>query len=82
MVETIAPLDSSNVRISAYYAGLMYARPHIGNARSAVVYDQLYRTLKSVFPKVTYARNITDVDDKINAASASAALQFRRSPRK
>jgi len=45
----------------------VYDHPHIGNARPAVVFDVLYRLLKTLYPKVTYVRNFTDVDDKINA---------------
>ena len=45
----------------------VYNPPHIGNARAAVVYDLLYRVLMRHYPNVIYARNITDVDDKINA---------------
>tara|TARA_B100000965_G_scaffold300526_1_gene258986 strand:- start:901 stop:2148 length:1248 start_codon:yes stop_codon:yes gene_type:complete len=44
----------------------VYSYAHIGNARPAVVFDVLYRLLKNIYPKVTYVRNITDVDDKIN----------------
>ena len=66
--EKFEPLDSKHVKI--YACGpTVYDRPHIGNARSAVVYDVLSRFLKSQFPKVTFVRNITDVDDKINAAA-------------
>jgi cysteinyl-tRNA synthetase len=67
-VEILAPLDSNHVKM--YVCGpTVYARPHIGNARSVVVYDVLYRLLRQDFPRVTYVRNITDVDDKINAAA-------------
>ena len=48
----------------------VYNPPHIGNARAAVVYDLLYRVLMRHYDNVVYARNITDVDDKINAAAA------------
>lgn len=66
--ETFQPIDPSHVRM--YACGpTVYDRAHIGNARSAVVYDVLYRLLKHLYPQVTYARNITDVDDKINAAA-------------
>lgn len=49
----------------------VYDRPHIGNARAAVVFDVLYRLLAAEYgmEQVTYARNITDVDDKINTAA-------------
>ena len=63
-----APLDPSNVRI--YVCGpTVYDRAHIGNARPVVVFDTLFRLLRQVYGAghVTYVRNITDVDDKINA---------------
>ena len=44
----------------------VYDRPHLGNARSIVVYDLFYRLFSQIFSKVVYVRNITDVDDKIN----------------
>ena len=66
--EAFQPIDAKNVRM--YVCGpTVYDRAHIGNARSAVVYDVLYCLLKHLYPQVTYARNITDVDDKINAAA-------------
>ncbi len=66
--EEFIPIDKANVRM--YVCGpTVYDRPHLGNARSAVVYDVLFRLLKAVYPQVTYARNITDVDDKIINAS-------------
>ena len=68
--EAFAPLDPSNVRM--YVCGpTVYDLAHIGNARPAVVFDVLFRLLKQVYGAnhVTYARNITDVDDKILQAS-------------
>lgn len=68
--ETFTPVDVQNIRM--YVCGpTVYDRPHLGNARSVVVYDVLYRLLCATYGKehVTYARNITDVDDKINAAA-------------
>jgi cysteinyl-tRNA synthetase len=62
------PIDPSNVRM--YVCGpTVYDFAHIGNARPVIVFDVLYRLLKHVYGEkhVTYARNITDVDDKINA---------------
>ena len=47
----------------------VYNLAHIGNARPVVVFDTLFRLLRSHFGQVTYARNITDVDDKIIAAA-------------
>lgn len=71
------PLDANHVKL--YACGpTVYDRPHIGNARSAVVYDVLARFLKHVFPKVTYARNITDVDDKINAAAKERGITIQQ----
>ncbi|MFC0407788.1 cysteine--tRNA ligase [Roseomonas elaeocarpi] len=62
------PIDPDNVRV--YVCGpTVYDLAHLGNARPVVVFDVLTRYLRRVFPRVTYARNITDVDDKINARS-------------
>ncbi len=63
-----APIDPQNVRM--YVCGpTVYDFAHIGNARPVIVFDVLYRLLAHVYGRehVTYARNITDVDDKINA---------------
>ncbi len=58
------PIDAE--RITMYACGpTVYNFVHIGNARPAVVFDTVYRVLRSVYPKVIYARNITDIDDKI-----------------
>ncbi len=63
------PLDPN--RVTLYACGpTVYNYAHIGNARPAVIFDLLYRILSSLYPEVVYARNITDVDDKINAAAA------------
>lgn len=75
-VEAFQPIDPHHVKM--YVCGpTVYARPHIGNARSVVVYDVLYRLLRHDFPKVTYARNITDVDDKINAAAVERGISIQ-----
>jgi cysteinyl-tRNA synthetase len=50
----------------------VYDLPHVGNVRAMVVFDVLARLLRAVFPRVTYVRNITDVDDKINARAAES----------
>ncbi len=66
--EEFHPLDPNNVKM--YVCGpTVYDRAHLGNARSVVVYDVLFRLLKHFYPKVTYVRNITDVDDKIMQAA-------------
>ncbi|MBB3963840.1 cysteine--tRNA ligase [Rhizobium metallidurans] len=67
-----APIDRDNVRM--YVCGpTVYDFAHIGNARPVIVFDVLFRLLKHVYgdDHVTYARNITDVDDKINARALS-----------
>ena len=66
--EIFKPVDSSHVRI--YACGpTVYNYAHIGNARMAVVFDTLVRALKTIYPKVTYVSNITDIDDKIIEAA-------------
>jgi len=65
------PLDPANVRM--YVCGpTVYDLAHIGNARPVIVFDMLFRLLRHVYgaDHVTYVRNITDVDDKINARAA------------
>ncbi|RTL72484.1 MAG: cysteine--tRNA ligase [Hyphomicrobiales bacterium] len=69
--EPFRPIDPANVRM--YVCGpTVYDYAHIGNARPVIVFDVLFRLLRHVFGEthVTYARNITDVDDKINARAA------------
>jgi cysteinyl-tRNA synthetase len=66
--EDFVPIDRANVRM--YVCGpTVYDYAHIGNARPAIVFDVLYRLLRHLYgaDNVTYVRNITDVDDKINA---------------
>ncbi len=69
--EPFRPIDPSNVRM--YVCGpTVYDFAHIGNARPVIVFDVLFRLLRHIYgaEHVTYARNITDVDDKINARAA------------
>jgi cysteinyl-tRNA synthetase len=67
--EAFAPLDPAHVRL--YVCGpTVYDLAHLGNARPVVVFDVLVRLLRRLYPRVTYVRNITDVDDKINARAA------------
>ncbi|MBY0339469.1 MAG: cysteine--tRNA ligase [Acetobacteraceae bacterium] len=64
--EPFRPIDPTHVRM--YVCGpTVYDLAHLGNARPVVVFDVLARLLRRLYPKVTYVRNITDVDDKINA---------------
>ncbi|WP_440913746.1 cysteine--tRNA ligase [Candidatus Pelagibacter sp.] len=66
--EKFVPIDEQNIRM--YVCGpTVYDDPHIGNARPIVVFDILYKIFKKKYLKVTYVRNITDVDDKIIKSS-------------
>lgn len=72
-VEPFEPIDADDVRM--YVCGpTVYERAHLGNARPVVVFDMLYRLLRHVYGEdhVTYVRNFTDVDDKINARAAQS----------
>src|SRR5579872_1994013 len=76
--EEFRPIDPKNVRI--YVCGpTVYDFAHIGNARPVVVFDVLFRLLRRIYGEshVTYARNITDVEDKINAAAATRGESIR-----
>ena len=71
--EVFTPIDPENVRM--YVCGpTVYDRAHLGNARPVIVFDVLYRLLRHVYgpDHVTYVRNFTDVDDKINARAAES----------
>ena len=71
--ENFIPLDDKHIKI--YACGpTVYNFAHIGNARMAVVFDTFVRVLRHTFPKVTYVSNITDIDDKIIAASREQNL--------
>jgi len=73
--QTFEPLDHD--RVTMYACGpTVYNYAHIGNARPAVIFDLLYRLLQIEYPNVVYARNITDVDDKINAAAAEQGIEI------
>ena len=73
------PLDPANVRM--YVCGpTVYDFAHIGNARPVIVFDVLFRLLRHIYgdAHVTYVRNITDVDDKINARAAERGIDIRQ----
>jgi len=71
--EVFEPLDPG--RVTMYVCGpTVYNHAHIGNARPAVVFDLLHRVLQLHYEQVVYARNITDVDDKINDAAAKLGV--------
>ena len=76
--EAFTPIDDKNIRM--YVCGpTVYDRAHIGNARPVVVFDILYRLLRYTYGPdfVSYARNFTDVDDKINVQSVSTGRSIR-----
>ncbi|HJR56371.1 MAG TPA: cysteine--tRNA ligase [Rhizomicrobium sp.] len=76
--DDFVPLDRKNVRM--YVCGpTVYDFAHIGNARPAIVFDLLFRLLRHTYgdAHVTYVRNITDVDDKINARAAERGISIR-----
>jgi cysteinyl-tRNA synthetase len=76
--EAFEPIDPADVRM--YVCGpTVYDLPHIGNARPVIVFDVLYRLLRMVYgaDHVRYVRNITDVDDKINAAAKANGEPIR-----
>ena len=67
------PLDPEHVRV--YYCGpTVYDLAHIGNLRAMVAADILVRLLRRLYPRVTFVRNITDVDDKINARARECGI--------
>src|SRR4051812_13818230 len=72
------PIDPGNVRF--YVCGpTVYDLAHIGNARPIIVFDVLFRLLRHHYgaEHVVYARNITDVDDKINARALERGVSIR-----
>lgn len=76
--ETFEPIDPSNVRL--YACGpTVYDYAHIGNARPVVAFDMLFRLLRLVYGEehVLYVRNITDIDDKINARAKESGISIR-----
>src|SRR6201990_2158260 len=76
--DVFAPIDAKNVRM--YVCGpTVYDFAHIGNARPVIVFDLLFRLLRHTYgdAHVTYVRNITDVDDKINARAAERGISIR-----
>ena len=76
--EDFTPIDPANVRL--YVCGpTVYDHAHIGNARPVIVFDVLFRLLRHLqgAEHVTYVRNITDVDDKINARAREEGVSIR-----
>src|ERR1700722_20040607 len=76
--EDFAPIDATRVRV--YACGpTVYDHLHIGNGRMLIVFDLLFRLLRHHYgaDHVVYVRNITDVDDKINARAAERGIAIR-----
>ena len=73
--EKLKAIDPKHLKI--YACGpTVYSYAHIGNARMAVVFDTLVRTLRVIYPKVTYVSNITDIDDKIIEAAKEQNVEI------
>src|SRR6056300_1597435 len=73
--QPFTPADPA--RVTVYVCGpTVYGVAHIGNGRAAVVFDVLVRLLRVLYPTVTFARNITDIDDKINAKAADEGVDI------
>ena len=73
--EEFIPADPQ--RVTMYVCGpTVYSHPHIGNARPAVVFDVFFRLLQHEYGRVFYTRNITDVDDKINASALKEGVSI------
>ena len=73
--ERLEAIDPKHLKI--YACGpTVYNYAHIGNARMAVVFDTLVRTLRVIYPKVTYVSNITDIDDKIIEAATEQNVEI------
>jgi len=74
--ELFKPIEKANVGM--YVCGpTVYDEPHIGNARPLVIFDILFKLLKNNFSKVTYVRNITDIDDKIIKSSQEQKISIK-----
>ena len=74
--EILKTIEPNHLKL--YVCGpTVYDRPHLGNARSVVIYDLFFRFFSAVFSRVTYVRNITDVDDKINAAAKEQGIPIQ-----
>ena len=74
--EEFIPIDKEHVRL--YFCGpTVYNQLHIGNYRAALVADLLSKTVKGIFPKVSYVSNITDIDDKIIKAATDQGCSIK-----
>ena len=76
-IDEFKPIDSNNIRL--YSCGLtVYDRAHLGHARATIAVDILVRLLKELYTNVTYVRNITDVDDKINKRATERNITIQQ----
>ena len=76
-IDEFKPIDNNNVRL--YSCGLtVYDRAHLGHARATISVDILVRLLKELYTNVTYIRNITDVDDKINKRATERGITIQQ----
>lgn len=74
--EVIQTIEENHLKL--YVCGpTVYDRPHLGNARSAVIYDMFVRFFREIYQNVTFVRNITDVDDKINKAAQEQNISIQ-----
>ena len=79
--KNISLIDPTHLKF--YVCGpTVYERPHLGNARSVVIYDLFYRFFNVIFDKVTYVRNITDIDDKINKSAREQSISIKELTKK
>lgn len=73
--DKFVPIDPDHIQV--YACGpTVYDHIHIGNARALIVFDVLVKLLRELYPKVSYVRNITDIDDKINARAAERQISI------
>ncbi|MDR2526914.1 MAG: cysteine--tRNA ligase, partial [Rickettsiales bacterium] len=76
-VVDFVPIDKDDIKF--YCCGItVYDRAHIGNAKTYITADILYRLLKEIYPNVKYVRNITDVDDKINKRAVERQISIQQ----
>ncbi|MBP6543658.1 MAG: cysteine--tRNA ligase, partial [Piscinibacter sp.] len=75
-IETFTPIDPNHVRM--YVCGMtIYDLCHVGHARFLLVFDMVYRWLRTLGYQVTYVRNITDIDDKIIKRAVERGIPIR-----
>ena len=79
--ELFVPIDNEHIKM--YVCGpTIYDLVHLGNTRPLIVYDVLVRLLSYHYPKISYIRNITDIDDKINSAAFKKGISIQEFTKK